>query len=248
MRRSSSSFFCFFAALAVSAGLVYGCGDDDVPATSTTTDGGDAASDSGTTSSSSSGAVDVDAGNDGATEGPPALGAQLDRVGRPLVNLMLNHVFDVDAGARSSARDRYAADSNEASWVATYREEIAKNLALFDGLDTMCGTTIGTDAGADNTTAIARYATLADVLADDRMWIRLDGVDPPDYLAVELDAIAHGDAGVRGGRRLQHDVVDKTLGVLTIDHVDELVIGDGAEFDPSTGPDPGTFPYLVVSP
>lgn len=70
----------------------------------------------------------------------PALGTQLDRMGRPAVNTVLNHGFDSNATTANAAKDAYNADSNAATWATTYTAEFMKNLAVVDALDTgFCG-------------------------------------------------------------------------------------------------------------
>lgn len=76
----------------------------------------------------------------------PMLGAQIDRIGRPAVNTVLNHGFDATA-AGGTAKDAYNANANPATWIA-YTPEFYKNMAILDSLDTLpptCGT--GTGAG-----------------------------------------------------------------------------------------------------
>src|SRR5438045_6193332 len=56
----------------------------------------------------------ADAGPDGATDGggppaPPALGAQIDRMGRPAINTALNNTFNADAASKGKAKDAYNA-------------------------------------------------------------------------------------------------------------------------------------------
>src|SRR5262245_14446261 len=73
-----------------------------------------------------------------ATPSAPTLGAQIDRMGRPVVNTGLNHGFDPTA-AGAAAKDTYNQDSNKQTWLANV-PEFAKNLALIDLLDTgVCG-------------------------------------------------------------------------------------------------------------
>jgi hypothetical protein len=86
--------------------------------------------------------VRPDTGSGGSDSFPaaPTLGTQIDRVGRPAINTLLNHGFDPTADA-GSAKEKYNADTGSGSgWVATWRGELAKNAAIIDALDTgMCG-------------------------------------------------------------------------------------------------------------
>jgi len=75
---------------------------------------------------------------------PPALGAQIDRLGRPAVNTALNHVFDGSAGVPSgsalAAKDEYNQNGAMGTWMSSYVVEFARNLAILDALDTgVCG-------------------------------------------------------------------------------------------------------------
>ncbi|NVB79330.1 MAG: DUF4331 family protein [Kofleriaceae bacterium] len=69
----------------------------------------------------------------------PALGAQIDRMGRPAVNTVLTKGFTADQTAAGAAKDAYNADSSPANWL-TNVPEFMKNLATLDALDTgFCG-------------------------------------------------------------------------------------------------------------
>jgi hypothetical protein len=69
----------------------------------------------------------------------PALGTQIDRMGRPAVNTLMNHGFDGTAAA-GPAKDAYNADADKATWPATYLAEFKRNLGVLDALDTgLCG-------------------------------------------------------------------------------------------------------------
>ena len=67
----------------------------------------------------------------------PTLGAQIDRLGRPAVNTVLDHGFDSVATTAGPAKDAYNADgdSTKASWPATYTAQFMLNLAFVDALD-----------------------------------------------------------------------------------------------------------------
>ncbi|HUS27921.1 MAG TPA: hypothetical protein VMZ53_05415 [Kofleriaceae bacterium] len=69
----------------------------------------------------------------------PALGTQIDRMGRPAINTLLNHGFDPGTGA-GPAKNAYNADTMPSTWPATYLAEFKKNLGVLDALDTgFCG-------------------------------------------------------------------------------------------------------------
>jgi hypothetical protein len=86
--------------------------------------------------------VRPDTGGSGSDSFPaaPTLGAQIDRIGRPAVNTLLNHGFDPTA-EKGSAQDDYNADTGSGSgWVATWKDELATSIGVIDALDTaFCG-------------------------------------------------------------------------------------------------------------
>lgn len=154
-----------------------------------------------------------DAGSDSGTiPAPPALGTQIDRFGRPAVNTALNHTFDGNATAADMAKDMYNANGNASAWVAAYQAEVAANLAILDSLDTVCGNQSFAKAGAP---AADTYATLAGVLADDRMWLNTASTTCTTYLGVELNATGASPNTDCGGRKLGYDVIDATYGVVS---------------------------------
>ncbi len=170
---------------------------------------------------------------------PPALGAQVDRFGRPAVNTALNNTFNGNATAAAAAKNSYNADKNSATWAATYKGEIAANLAILDSLDTNCGNQLL--AAAPPVTA-ARYGNLATVLADDRQWVNSASASCTQYLAVEANAvgIANSDCG---GRKLGYDVIDTTYSVLAIGMLGGVTDGIAAVAAKTNGT---TFPYLAA--
>ncbi len=170
---------------------------------------------------------------------PPALGAQVDRFGRPAVNTALNNTFNGNATAAAAAKNSYNADKNSATWAASYKGEIAANLAILDSLDTNCGNQLL--AAAPPVTA-ARYGNLATVLADDRQWVNSASASCTQYLAVEANAvgIANSDCG---GRKLGYDVIDTTYSVLAIGMLGGVTDGIAAVAAKTNGT---TFPYLAA--
>ncbi len=171
---------------------------------------------------------------------PPALGAQLDRFGRPAVNTALNHTFDPDTsdgGTKGTAKDKYNADKGAAGWVAAYQPQMAANLGIYDALDSVCGNQpfAQNDAGAD------RYKTLSSVLADDRLWVNTGSTTCTQYLGVELNATGAVPNTDCGGRKLAYDVIDTTYTVVS--GTFPTAFGDtiGANATKTGG---ATFPYL----
>jgi hypothetical protein len=203
--------------------------------TGTTTDTGTKA-DTGTTTDTGP----ADAGNDtGPTmPAPPTLGAVIDRMGRPAINTATNHSFDANATTKNAAKDAYnqAAQSTWSSFVP----EMEHNLAILDALDGTCGNQLLADKTKTDAT---RYAPLAGVLADDRLWLKSDATTCTTYLAVEANAtnvIPNADCG---GRMPSYDVMQETYSLVAAGAVSG--VSDGI----STVPDRAkvaTFPYMAA--
>jgi len=169
----------------------------------------------------------------------PALGTQIDRMGRPAINTALNHGFDANASNANAAKNAYNADSNVGTWVATYGAEFAKNLAIIDVLDGglnnngLCeqgevhatnpadcpGTTqVGSGIGCGNqvganpngTNNLQTYGTLGGLLADDRLYLDPSRGECTNYLALEFGVVT-GQGNIScGGRAPEYDVIDFT--------------------------------------
>lgn len=176
MKRTMQMFLPAVLALAV------GCGDP-----MTTTDGG---------------VVDM------APQPPPAkpaLGTQLDRLGRGTINVAVTDPFDLSPDGRDKTRDAYNKDGNEAGWAAAWAPKIQNVLPIYDGADGTCGNQLAADM---TKTDKARYLPLAGVLADDRLYVDTSYNTCDFYLAVEANFL-----GVQvpqcGGRTPNHDVVDE---------------------------------------
>jgi hypothetical protein len=174
-----------------------------------------------------------DAGNDGGgnNPAPPTLGAQVDRQARSVVNTVLIHGFDADMAARGAAKDAYNAAA-PATW-ASFKGEIAKNLAILDGLDTVCGNQLL----AGTTAAPGRYDALAGVLADDQLYVNTATGTCTQYFAVEL-----GMSTNCGGRAPTYDTIDVTLSAAAIGMPSGVT--DGIAADDKTQSNT-TFPFLA---
>lgn len=98
---------------------------------------------------------------DSAIPPAPPIGAPIDRAGRPLTGNALVGLFDADEiGDRRKEQYNRAAP---AGWPA-FVPDLERSLALYDGFDGACGNQWRAGAGA-------RYHALAQLLADDRLWI-----------------------------------------------------------------------------
>lgn len=244
-RKTLLSLGSALVAVGVMSVAGYGCGDDD---TATTT------KDSGPVVNPEAG-PGTEAGNPETSTpnpAPPALGTQIDRLGRPAINTALNHTFDPNAATKGAAKDAYNQDNAQAGWVTANAGQQAANLAIFDGLDgppTAAAATAGCgnqflaqDAGTATPTNLQVYGALASVTADDRLWLNTAGTTCTTYLAVEANAtklIPNTDCG---GRALTYDVIDSTYSIVAVGA--PAGVGDGIDADPvKTGGT--TFPFLA---
>jgi hypothetical protein len=181
------------------------------------------------------------------TPPPPTLKSQIDRMGRPGINTALNHTFDPMDATKGMAKDTYNAAAQQ-TW-ATFIPEFAKNQAILDGLDTVCGNQVGAGLAGD-VDAGTEYAFLAAVLADDQLYVDTT-VSKSDstllnYLAVEGGALSSMAPTYCGGRTPLDDVMKISYAVLsgtasTGNLVDDGVVKDA---DPATPASLTTFPFL----
>jgi hypothetical protein len=198
----------------------------------------------------------------------PALGVQLDRLGRPAINTALNHAFDPTAAA-GTAKDAYNVDGSPGGWVAAYAPTFAAGLGIMDVLDTGltctdgtcvaesaptasdgCGNQVlynGNAAGGDTATATS-YATLASILADDQLYMDTTKTScelpsHANYLAVEFNVVTSLPNLTCGGRAPTNDVIDTSYTALAIG-VTGFKVGDGS-YTPFFGD--GVGPHADVS-
>jgi hypothetical protein len=209
----------FLVSVMTCASALAGCGDD----TSGTGGTGGTAGGGGT-------------GGENAFPPPPALGAQIDRFGRPAINTALNNTFNADLVTKDAAKDNYN-HAKRADWSG-FAGEFALNLGILDSLDANCGNQFLADPvlGPD------RYAGLAGVLADDRLWVNLASDSCTTYLAVEANATMALPNNDCGGRRPADDVIERSYSLLAaglLTGVDDTILADPIK----TGVE--TFPYLA---
>ncbi|MFT3697202.1 MAG: DUF4331 family protein [Kofleriaceae bacterium] len=189
----------------------------------------------------------------------PTLGTQIDRLGRPAINTVLNNLTTTDAAVAGAAKDAYNANSDPSTWP-TYADEFAKNLAILDALDGTCGNQVfynGVPGGGGADTATS-YSVLATVLTNDQLFLdtSLVAVETAKYnqgyLAAELDGYTNHliRNTVAGGRAPTHDVIDTSytalaIGVAGFNTSDNFkpTLNDGAE-TPHADVSNTTFPFL----
>lgn len=242
--KNTSRFATFF----VVAALGLGCGSSDDTTNPAEDSGGvdTNTADTGTkpdttvTDSGTDTTTPPDASPDTAPPAPPTLGAQIDRMGRPAVNTALNHAFDANETTKQAAKDDWNTNKDPSTWATKYTTEIEGNLAILDSLDTNCGN----QAFADKTkTDKTRYATLAGVLADDRLWVKSDATECKIYLGVEANATGLAANSDCGGRSPGYDPIKETYSLLAIGAL--TGVSDGVTPIPDRAK-VTTFPYLAA--
>jgi hypothetical protein len=178
------------------------------------------------------------AGAAGSSSNPPALGAQIDRLGRPAINTAITDPFDGNATQHGMKQDTYNA-ATPSTAAATFEAAFEANLAILDSLDGTCGNQFAADKTKTDAT---RYKPLADVLLDDQLYVDTSSGTCAVYLGVEANAtkiIPNTDCG---GRTPTEDVVDVSYSVLAIGMTSGVT--DGVSND-STLSDTA-FPFLAA--
>jgi hypothetical protein len=161
----------------------------------------------------------------------PALGTQIDRMGRPAINTALTHGFDGTAAA-GIAKNAYNADGSKGGW-SQYAPGFAANLAILDSLDTGLGGTFGCGnqalynnaPGGGGTATATSYIPLATILAQDELNLDtsittcdIDGSNHShaNYLSVEFAVVTTIPNTTCGGRMPLNDVMSATYTVVAI--------------------------------
>ena len=168
---------------------------------------------------------------------PPALGPQIDRMGRAGVNTALTDPFDLNTTMKGAVQDGYNAAATASQWGAAYGSRIAANLAILDSLDTVCGNQLL----AGPAPVSGRYNTLASVLADDQIYVNSSSGTCSTYLAVEANAVGITNSDC-GGRTPLVDTIDRTYSVLAIGALGGVT--DGVASDADGAASLTAFPFL----
>jgi hypothetical protein len=248
----TTSIFVLVSGLALALGATTACGSDDddgggggkagTGATGGSSGGNGGTGGTGGGSGGTAGATGGSGGTGGGNPAAPALGTQIDRMGRPAINTALNKVLTTDAAVKQAGKDAYNHDTTTSNWATQYGAEFAGNLAVFDGLDNDCGNQLlytPTDSGSP-------YGTLAGALSSD--WLIVDTTKTAcGYLGVEAPILGLG-AGNCGGRKLTDDVIDLSYSGLAAGTSGfpggAPAVGDDVASNDSAFTD--TFPYLAV--
>jgi hypothetical protein len=210
--------------LALAASLTFACGDD-----SNSEQPPDAGDNGG-----------GDAGNPPDPDAFPALGAQLDRAGRPATaSMLIASMLHADQAAQVATRSDYRSDDDPSMWVGTWQSEIDTSIAFLDGLNSTavtsgCGDQLDYDGGGGSD-----YDALSATLADDRLRVDPEGTACAQYLAVETGASGAGECG---GRTPVMDVIETSYSALTsgdLSGTDDGVAADDATHNADT------FPFLA---
>ncbi len=149
-------------------------------------------------------------------------GVRIDRMGRPLTGNALLAPLEADE-VSDALKLRY----NEASpaTAGEFVPEIEKSLALYDGYDGHCGNQLLAGRSASG-----RYRAMAELLADDRLWVNSASGKCTQLFAVEMAAA--GDVRYRddcGGRALDYDAVNVYRSLLATGQV--TGVSDGVHRD-----------------
>jgi len=164
-------------------------------------------------------------------------GVPIDRMGRALTGNALIGLFDTEAAA-DTRKSQYN-QAGPADWLA-FAPEVGASLAIYDGFDGHCGNQWLADLNAPKA---GRYAKLALLLADDRLWVNTDAHACQQYLSAELHQrrVAKRDCG---GRTPNYDAVDVFRSLLVLGRTSG--VDDGVAHDDGQHSDL-KFPFLAPS-
>ena len=166
---------------------------------------------------------------------------QLDRMGRPLTeNALLATLGPAERANELKEQFNLKTPATSAEFVP----EIEAGLSLYDGLDANCGNQLLADRSS---VPQRRYRKLAELLADDRLWVNSAVATCSQFFAVEL-AHAAGRRELRkdcGGRTITDDAIDVYRSLLvmgTTSGVSDGVDHDGQQHSLTE------FPFLAPPP
>ena len=236
-------------ALSLVAGLALaGCGDDKTTPDALTFD-----------------AHHLPDGNVDATQNPapPALGAQIDRMGRPAINTALNHAFDPSNTTKQQAKDAYNGEADPTKWAALQLTtagdvtvtQFEASLGIIDSLDSDA-TNSGCSSSASNqqplyddtASGADAYLALAGALSDDELYVASNVGTCTAYLGVEGAAILQQGVSDCGGRAPTYDVMDISYTALAIGLAPIVgggtLVTDGVDNDDAPAANDTTFPFL----
>jgi len=182
-------------------------------------------------------------GSDDDNPPPPSVGTvQIDRMGRAGVNTALTNPFYRESVASEELQhemivDDFNAASDPSQWVARFSSLIASNLAILDSLDRVCGNQVL----AGPAPVPGRYTTLADILADDQLYVNTASGTCTQYLAVEANAIGIVNTDC-GGRTPLENTIDITYSVVAVGALTGVTNGITSDADGTASLT--VFPFL----
>ncbi len=166
-------------------------------------------------------------------------GRQIDRAGRPLTgNALLGTLAPDEISDRLKEEYNAATPATSGRFVA----EIEKALGLYDAFDGHCGNQLLARPGVPPS---ARYRALAELLADDRLWVNSESTICTQLFAVELASVGgHPERVIDcGGRAPLYDAANVYRSLLvdgTTTSVDDGVDQDDARHSETE------FPFLAA--
>jgi len=163
-------------------------------------------------------------------------------MGRAGVNTALTNPFFRESVASEESRhemilDDYNAANDPSQWVARFSSLIAPNLAILDGLDGVCGNQLL----AGSAPVAGRYKVLADILADDQLYVNTASGTCNQYLAVEVNAIGVVNTDC-GGRTPLENTIDITYSVVAVGALTGVTNGITSDADGTASLT--VFPFL----
>jgi hypothetical protein len=182
-------------------------------------------------------------GSDDDNPPPPSVGTvQIDRMGRAGVNTALTNPFYRESVASEELQhemvvDDFNAASDPSQWVARFSSLIASNLAILDSLDRVCGNQVL----AGPAPVPGRYKALADILADDQLYVNTASGTCNQYLAVEANAIGIVNTDC-GGRTPLENTIDITYSVVAVGALTGVTNGITSDADGTASLT--VFPFL----
>lgn len=172
------------------------------------------------------GEIHHDGGNPDAPKfpAPPTVGAQIDRMGRPLTATALIGAF-ASGSTKTALKDAYRRASDPATWSTTLLQpgltieaEIEASLAIWDAFDTgmsVTGAGCGNALHYNGPPGPDSYKFAADVLADDELYVDTSRASCAVYFALELEKVSGTLTHMTcGGRTPTRNVADMTYSLL----------------------------------
>ena len=158
------------------------------------------------------------------------------------MNTALTNPFYRESVASEDSQHKIIVDdfnvaSDPSQWVARFSSLIASNLAILDSLDRVCGNQVL----AGPAPVAGRYKALADILADDQLYVNTASGTCNQYLAVEANAIGITNTDC-GGRTPLENTIDITYSVVAVGALTGVTNGITSDADGTASLT--VFPFL----